>query len=927
MRTKVLLCMLMTVVVLSAATQARAGRLNVAVFNFQMKSQTPEWKWFQKGLADQITTDFTRSRQITVIARDEMQLLAKKVRWAPEMATTAVPQMEQIKKQLKIDHLVTGIYTIKDDQIKITAQIIKVDGRKEVARKVVSGATKDVLDLQKRVSAELLGWFSGVPAEKILPHLPVWTRSIKATKALYRGMHLYDEGRYAEAWVKFRQAWRNDPSYLEAHYWVARMYYFMDRYEHARRAYEKFVYMDRSHPRIGDAIKEYLHTYEKLDTPPETLLELYADFIRRFPEVMIYNEVGEQGPVTNRVWLQVRSGQLLGQLGRHRDAALLASTAMDELRQKRFWWTNWAYYVAMRGAQAHHMLTGSLLVPKGLAECYRQDNDRNVQRFRPGHSEVRVVFDGTRKVYEYHVKNRVCYRDRHVLQLIVASDGYVFKKISLYPIVEGKYGKITCWLNRDVHMDLGYEGYKTSEDARKTGFHFDNIPRCGIFHVVFYLCSNNIWRDPEVRLHGYRAVVETEKVGPHGAIMVAGMNTDNFSVYVDDCLSRKRGGLIGLIRPGRRRVNFRSRRSKSQYATHEETVDVKAGKTTRLEVTLPWKKDSPWTSWTTGTLIGRDYPSRNPCLQTCMSAPTIQADNKAIRVFWSYRGDLWSSISTDGDKFSRPRKLAMPISSGWIEQDPLCFRDESGRFLLAFRSDREGQHQMRAYLCWSRDGVHWSRPAMVIDRTVNKFDIIQDDKGQFIWADASGKKVTIMKSRDGYRWEQAAQWPLENDERAIRIFHRSDGMYELFLAEIFLELKENKSYLRHRLVVRRYISKDCSTWSKGQEITRFFGDTDISMSVLHVRGQTLVGFLKEHIFAVLRPFVRFVRERANGTFEQSENFWDIGSYYGAMAHHPRWGYMITWHHPPHPGRTLPVSGPFLIRGKSIEQFFPKKKPK
>ena len=46
---------------------------NVAVFNFQMKSKTPDWIWLEKGLADRITTDFSRSRKITVTARDETE--------------------------------------------------------------------------------------------------------------------------------------------------------------------------------------------------------------------------------------------------------------------------------------------------------------------------------------------------------------------------------------------------------------------------------------------------------------------------------------------------------------------------------------------------------------------------------------------------------------------------------------------------------------------------------------------------------------------------------------------------------------------------------------------------------------------------------------------------------------------------------------
>ena len=52
---------------------------NVAVFNFQMKSDTADWRWLEKGLADRIATDFVQSRGLSVVARDEMQLLAQKL--------------------------------------------------------------------------------------------------------------------------------------------------------------------------------------------------------------------------------------------------------------------------------------------------------------------------------------------------------------------------------------------------------------------------------------------------------------------------------------------------------------------------------------------------------------------------------------------------------------------------------------------------------------------------------------------------------------------------------------------------------------------------------------------------------------------------------------------------------------------------------
>ena len=169
---------------------------NVAVFNFQMTSETPAWRWLQKGLSDRIATDFVQSRGLSVVARDEMQLLAQKMNWVPEMATTDPERMKQIQQQLKIEYLVTGVYSVADGEIHITGQVVDVESRAELARREVSGPAEEVLDLQRRLSAELLAWFSKRPVEEILERLPVWTRSLPATKALYEGMDLYDQGRY-----------------------------------------------------------------------------------------------------------------------------------------------------------------------------------------------------------------------------------------------------------------------------------------------------------------------------------------------------------------------------------------------------------------------------------------------------------------------------------------------------------------------------------------------------------------------------------------------------------------------------------------------------------------------------------------------------------------------------------------------------------
>src|ERR1035437_9617939 len=283
---KVLGCVLVLAMVLwGRATWAADVRPTVAIFNFEMKSGGEEWTWLEKGLADMFTTHFVRS-SVPVIARDEMQALANKMKWVPELREQE-KDLDEIKKQLKISYLVTGVYTVKDQDITLVAQVISVTTRTEVLRKEIAGKAQDVLDLEARLAAEILPFFKGERQAQSLPELAPWTRSIPAARALYEGVNLFDQGRYGEAWLQFRRAQATDRAYHDAQYWVARMYYFMNQFEHARLAYEKFIYEDRTHPRAADAVKEYLHTYESLNVSAETLLAVYAQMSAAYPDVKI----------------------------------------------------------------------------------------------------------------------------------------------------------------------------------------------------------------------------------------------------------------------------------------------------------------------------------------------------------------------------------------------------------------------------------------------------------------------------------------------------------------------------------------------------------------------------------------------------------------------------------------------------------------
>jgi hypothetical protein len=113
------------------------------------------------------------------------------------------------------------------------------------------------------------------------------------------------------------------------------------------------------------------------------------------------------------------------------------------------------------------------------------------------------------------------------------------------------------------------------------------------------------------------------------------------------------------------------------------------------------------------------------------------------------------------------------------EGKPVILRDESGRFILTFESDRNAQHNHRLHLCWSRDFVHWSSPALIIDKGISRYDVIQDSRGRLLLALSTENETRVLASKDLYPWEKLATLPLPGKARDISLLQREDGTYEL----------------------------------------------------------------------------------------------------------------------------------------------------
>ncbi len=855
-----------TVVLVALVLLATAGQItaatNLAVFNFQLKTGQEDWVWLEKFMSDQMATDLVQDRSLSVIARDRMQLIAQKMKWTPEFATGNAKVMGRIRSQLRIEYLVTGVCSVQGDQLEITGQIVEVASRKEVFRKTVTGKTGQVIDLQKQLSAEVMSWFTKKPAGAILKTLPMWTRSIPAIRALYEGMHLYDQGRYAEGWLKFRESSREDKNYVEAVYWVGKMYYFLYRYEHARRTLERFVYLNCLHPRIGDAVTEYAHTFESTGTTREELLALYGMIRERFPSVMM---TGPK-PKTVQKWASAKLTALLPRRLSDREEDVL----------------------------------------KGIAEQQWSGVEKGPRIFSPDALTHTIRFGEPRRVYgratldrdkEAIFRKETCYLD---LPLQASAD-HVFTSLRFKLLAQGADAKVTVALRDPDSRFLEIDSVTVSlPEASTAGIVLRPVPRRAALTAKCMIAVKGA-KARLVAVKGIAVSATLEKVAEHGALEVQCTNTDDFRVDVDGAFGRWSSGHVGLLSPGRHQVTVRPAHCHTPCGSWEASVEIEAGKVTRVVAVLPWQDQARGTIAT-----GRILPQRTPAKPypfRYQQGPVVHLDDQCIRMIWSQGGDLWLSTSSDGNSFSDPEMLAVPVSTAWTESDPHLFRDESGRYILTFVSDRDGQHRRLVYICWSRDLVRWSNPSVISEVSCRDHDIVQAPDGRLYCAIGDTPHdwtmVTLLSSSNGYRWEKMPGKQIAFNMSNIQIVPRSDGTIELYAVpalpgRIWPRGHHQAYKFRMRTAYKQLVRfvHNGSEWSPKEIMTGFIWDEAPDHISLTRDNQGLIVLATTGSSFTSFGYVQIVREK-EGHWQSTGPVKGFVMRSGELAYHSRWGYVMS----------------------------------
>jgi tetratricopeptide (TPR) repeat protein len=302
------------------AAAARATPTTVTVMPFVSRSG-PGQAWLSKGLADLLTQDLAQVKSLAIVSREQAQVFARELQlgdsplFGPETAL-------RMGRVAKVDRVLYGHYAQSGERIAITIFVLDMARLEVVQREDVEGPLRDLRPLVQKLALQFAGRQGIELSEAERANIRFETTdSITATRHFYEGLHLYDQGRHADAIGEFSAAARQDPRYHEAQLWMGKVFESLSSHEHALVTYRALY-------RAAPA------TVEGMDGLYFAGRVLEERLKRRSEAIDAYQALAKLRPITPPVLeAAFRLGVLLAEEGRDQDA-YLALRVVDDFRER-----------------------------------------------------------------------------------------------------------------------------------------------------------------------------------------------------------------------------------------------------------------------------------------------------------------------------------------------------------------------------------------------------------------------------------------------------------------------------------------------------------------------------------------------------------------------------------------------------------------
>ena len=168
----------------------------------------------ERGFAELLTTDLSRSSKLTVLERPRIQAVLDELALQRSGATDSATNV-RAGRLLRAGRLVQGsIFQLDTSRLRVDAAVVDVSTTQVSGVAQETDELEQLFALEKRIALELfdeLGITLTVAERNAVEQRP--TRSLAAFLAYSRGLTAEDEGRYDDASRYYRDAVRIDPDF------------------------------------------------------------------------------------------------------------------------------------------------------------------------------------------------------------------------------------------------------------------------------------------------------------------------------------------------------------------------------------------------------------------------------------------------------------------------------------------------------------------------------------------------------------------------------------------------------------------------------------------------------------------------------------------------------------------------------------------
>jgi len=191
-----------------------ARQPTIAVMFLENQSRTAELDWLREGLADMLVTGLSRSKSLSVVSRQQLELLLDRVGHKRETPVT-LGQAVEVARRARLSHIVVGGFAKLGETIRIDLRLHDGLGLLVKTEALTIDTADDLL-----TQVDLLSWRLAQHFGEISPVAPgpakILTENLEAYRHYSLGVSRANSHHSAEAVELFTRATELDPGFAMA---------------------------------------------------------------------------------------------------------------------------------------------------------------------------------------------------------------------------------------------------------------------------------------------------------------------------------------------------------------------------------------------------------------------------------------------------------------------------------------------------------------------------------------------------------------------------------------------------------------------------------------------------------------------------------------------------------------------------------------